>query len=119
MILFAAKYSHELFTARYNYIIIIMEGVWIIVAKIIKIVDDVVSIGTDDGKIKEVRSVDINFVPEVGDVVEIFENDGNIIVTKKENNILGEIYDLRVRRKNRKRSDRKSRPGIGIGARPV
>lgn len=53
-------------------------------AKIIKINGDIVSIGTNDGGIKEVRSTDINFTPSVGDEVEIFETEGNLIVTKKE-----------------------------------
>ena len=53
-------------------------------AKILKIDGDVVSIGTNDGGIKEVRRSDINFTPKVDDEVEIFETEGNIIVTKKE-----------------------------------
>ena len=47
-------------------------------SKIIKIVDEIVSIGTDDGKIKEVRKTDINFEPSVGDEVELFENEENV-----------------------------------------
>jgi len=53
-------------------------------SKIIKVDDKIVYIGTDDGKIKEVRSEDINFTPNVGDEVDIFETEDNIIVTKKE-----------------------------------
>lgn len=53
-------------------------------AKIIKIKDDVVSIGTDSGGIKEVRIADINFDPSIGDEVEVFESENNLIVTKKE-----------------------------------
>ena len=53
-------------------------------AKILKIDGDVVSIGTNDGGIKEVRRSDINFIPKVDDEVEIFETEENIIVTKKE-----------------------------------
>lgn len=53
-------------------------------AKIIKINGDIVFIGTNDGGIKEVRITDINFTPSVGDDVEIFETEGNLIVTKKE-----------------------------------
>jgi TM2 domain-containing membrane protein YozV len=56
-------------------------------AKIIKIVGDVISIGTDDGKIKEVRTSDLNFAPVIGDEVEIFENENSVIVTKKQLNI--------------------------------
>lgn len=53
-------------------------------AKIIKVDEDVISIGTDNGGIKEVRSTDINFTPIVGDEVEVYETEGNVIVTKKE-----------------------------------
>lgn len=53
-------------------------------AKIIKIDDEIVSIGTNEGGIKEVRLSDISFNPSVGDEVEIFETEENLIVTKKE-----------------------------------
>ena len=53
-------------------------------AKIIKLEENIVSIGTADGGIKEVRITDLNFEPVVGDEVEVFENEGSVIVTKKE-----------------------------------
>lgn len=53
-------------------------------AKIIKINEDIISIGTDNGSIKEVRASDVNFTPVVGDEVEVFETENNIIVAKKE-----------------------------------
>ncbi len=53
-------------------------------AKILQISDTVVSIGADDGSIKEVRACDLNFVPHVGDKVEVFETDSKIIVSKLE-----------------------------------
>lgn len=53
-------------------------------AKIIGIDSQIVSIGTDDGGIKEVRAGDINFVPHVGDKVEIFETETKMIVSKVE-----------------------------------
>ena len=53
-------------------------------AKIISIQNEIVSIGTDDGSIKEVRLMDLNFSPVVGDEVEIFETENKTIVTKKE-----------------------------------
>lgn len=53
-------------------------------AKIIAIDNQVISIGTDDGGIKEVRAGDINFVPHIGDEVEIFETETKIIVSKIE-----------------------------------
>ena len=53
-------------------------------AKVLKVKDEVISIGTDDGKIKEVRTTDLNFDPKVGDEVEVFESEDSVIVTKKE-----------------------------------
>lgn len=53
-------------------------------AKIIKISDDIISIGTDDGGIKEVRTADVSFEPKVGDEVEIYETENDLIITKKE-----------------------------------
>lgn len=81
MILFTAKYSHELFTARFFSCIIKMKGVKM--AKIIKINENIISIGMDDGGIKEVRLEDMNFIPTIGKEVEVFENEGNIIVSEK------------------------------------
>lgn len=52
-------------------------------SKILKLNGEVVVIGTDDGGIKEVRAVDLNFAPAVGDEVEIYETENNLIVTKK------------------------------------
>ena len=52
-------------------------------SKIIKIDGDIISIGTDNGSIKEVRTTDVNFTPIVGDEVEVFETEDNIIVSKK------------------------------------
>lgn len=53
-------------------------------SKIIKINGDIISIGTNEGGIKEVRTTDINFIPQVGDEVEIYETENSLIVTKKE-----------------------------------
>ena len=52
--------------------------------KIIKLDGEDVILGTDDGKIRKVRIYDIHFAPAVGDEVEIYEGDGEIIITKKE-----------------------------------
>lgn len=54
-------------------------------AKIIKINGEVISIGTDEGGIKEVRVADLNFTPSLGDEVEVFETENSLIITKKEN----------------------------------
>lgn len=53
-------------------------------AKILEVKNDVISIGTNEGTITEVRTVDLNFVPHVGDEVEIFEAENKTIVSKVE-----------------------------------
>lgn len=53
-------------------------------AKIIKIREDVISIGTDDGGIDEVRLSDLQFVPQIGDEVEVFKTSNQVIVSKVE-----------------------------------
>lgn len=53
-------------------------------SKIIDVKEDIIQIGTDDGKIKEVRREDVKFDPVIGDKVDVFENENNIIVTKAE-----------------------------------
>ena len=53
-------------------------------SKVLDVKEDVVQIGTDDGKIKEVRREDVKFDPVVGDKVDIFESESNVIVTKSE-----------------------------------
>ena len=53
-------------------------------AKIIEITESAISIGMEDNSIKEVRPADLNFVPHIGDEVEIFETETRTIVQKKE-----------------------------------
>lgn len=53
-------------------------------AKIISMNDTTVQIGTDDGKIKEVRREDVKFDASIGDKVDVFESESSIIVTKAE-----------------------------------
>lgn len=55
-------------------------------AKIIDIKTNIVSIGTSDGTIEEVRADDLNFVPHIGDEVEIFKTETRTIVNKVEKN---------------------------------
>ena len=53
-------------------------------AKIIEINEDVVSIGEENGGIKEVRISDLNFTPVLGDEVEVYSSENKIVITKKE-----------------------------------
>ena len=56
-------------------------------AKILSIRSDVIEIGMDDGSIEEVPSDSVNFVPHVGDRVEVFRSSSKIIVSKLESNV--------------------------------
>lgn len=53
-------------------------------SKIIEIKPDVVCIGLDGGAIEEVRTSDLNFVPHIGDEVEVFKTETKVIVSKLE-----------------------------------
>ena len=53
-------------------------------SKIIEITESIISIGMEDKSIKEVRPSDLNFVPHIGDEVEVFETETRTIVQKKE-----------------------------------
>ncbi len=52
--------------------------------KIIRIDGADVLLGTDNGEIRKVKIYDVDFSPKVGDEVEVYENDGTIIVKKKQ-----------------------------------
>ena len=56
-------------------------------AKIIKIQDNIVSVGTDDGNFFTVNSSDLNFKPSVGDEVDVFKNGDTPLVVKKERTV--------------------------------
>ena len=53
-------------------------------AKIIQIQNDVITIGTDQGGLQEVRISDCNFEPNIGDEVEVFASETKTMVIKKE-----------------------------------
>ena len=53
-------------------------------AKIIKIENDKVLVGLDDGGLKEVTKDALGFAPTVGDEIEIFENENRTVIFKKE-----------------------------------
>ena len=70
-------------------------------AKIIKIEDDLIFIGLDDGSIKKVNKSFCIFSPDINDEVEIYESEGCIVVnkintTKKKNNATDQKIDINV-----------------------
>lgn len=86
-------------------------------SKVINISDDktIVYIGTDDGDIKEVRLSDLNFIPVVGDEVEIFENETRTIVSKKEKKNDQNISGININVSNTQNvSDGASRAGKSV-----
>ncbi len=53
-------------------------------ARILKIENEIVSVGNDDGSLTEVRIEDCNFNPNVGDEVTIFNSENKTICIKAE-----------------------------------
>lgn len=62
-------------------------------AKVIKIENDIVCIGMDDGTLTDVRMCDVAYKPEVGDEVQIFKDETRMIVTKKEAKTINDTKD--------------------------
>lgn len=52
--------------------------------KILSVTSEQVTLGMEDGTLREVRLSDLNFLPQAGDEVELFETEGRHIVSKKE-----------------------------------
>lgn len=52
--------------------------------KIVRIENRIVSVGKADGSLEEFDIAYFNFVPRVGDYVNIYRNDDSIIITKAE-----------------------------------
>lgn len=53
-------------------------------AKIIKLDDQMVSIGMEDGRLRVLDRAALNFEPQLGDEVDLFEGDGQVVVTRRE-----------------------------------
>lgn len=53
-------------------------------AKILKIENDIILVGNDDGSLTEIRLHDCNFNPNVGDEVDIFSSENKTLCVKKE-----------------------------------
>lgn len=51
--------------------------------KVIKITEEIITIGMDNGTIKEVRRCDLDFTPKLEDLVDVFEDKDQIIVTRR------------------------------------
>lgn len=54
------------------------------IGKVVKISDDKVYIGLEDGSLTEARKEDCAFIPEMGDKVELFQNNTTLLIHKVE-----------------------------------
>ncbi len=63
-------------------------------AKIIKIEDNVVYIGTQNGSLTEIRRDDCNFEPEIGDEVDVFVSETKTICVKSNNKESNNTQDI-------------------------
>ncbi len=57
-------------------------------AKVIKIEGENVFINTDDGRVSNISIQNMNFTPVVGDEVDFFNNNGALLVVKKQNQVV-------------------------------
>ena len=84
-------------------------------SKIIQIGNDNVTIGMDDGTIKEVPSNSLNFMPSVGDEVQVFENDEKVIVTKVEKEAQVQQPQIVINNANTNSNINSNINGVGVG----
>jgi hypothetical protein len=51
-------------------------------SKIVSVTDEKVYIGNDDGSLLEVERINLYFLPNIGDIVEVFQNGEEIVINK-------------------------------------
>ena len=55
--------------------------------KVIKIEETLIYLGKDDGTFLKVEQNFFNFVPQLGDIVEVYQSEGTYIITKKSSEV--------------------------------
>ena len=55
--------------------------------KVIKIEGTLIYLGRDDGTLLKVDHTSFNFVPQLGDIVEVYQSEGTYIITKKSSEV--------------------------------
>lgn len=55
--------------------------------KVIKIEETLLYLGKDDGTLLKVEHTSFNFVPQLGDIVEVYQSEGTYIITKKSSEV--------------------------------
>jgi hypothetical protein len=62
--------------------------------KVIKIEGTIIYLGKDDGTLLKVEQTSFNFVPQLGDIVEVYQSEGTYIITKKSSKVLTENKEV-------------------------
>ena len=55
--------------------------------KVIKIEETLLYLGKDDGTLLKVEHTSFNFVPQLGDIVEVYQSEETYIITKKSSEV--------------------------------
>ena len=55
--------------------------------KVIKTEGTLIYLGKDDGTLLKVEQTSFNFVPQLGDIVEVYQSEGTYIITKKSSEV--------------------------------
>ena len=58
--------------------------------KVIKIEGTLIYLGKDDGTLLKVEQTSFNFVPQLGDIVEVYQSEETYIITKKSSEVTTE-----------------------------
>ena len=58
--------------------------------KVIKIEETLIYLGKDDGTLLKVEQTSFNFVPQLGDIVEVYQSEETYIITKKSSEVTTE-----------------------------
>ena len=64
--------------------------------KVIKIEGTIIYLGKDDGTLLKVEQTSFNFVPQLGDIVEVYQSEGTYIITKKSSEVPSEKKEEKV-----------------------
>lgn len=62
--------------------------------KVIKIEGTLIYLGKDDGTLLKVEQTSFDFVPQIGDIVEVYKSEEVYIITKKSSEVLTENKEV-------------------------
>lgn len=62
--------------------------------KVIKIEGTIIYLGKDDGALLKVEQTSFDFIPQIGDIVEVYKSEEVYIITKKSSEVLTENKEV-------------------------